>query len=1419
MRHVRYAIAGWHKILPIFLLLCLPLLLFSPVVFGNATLLPADNLYSFEPYKSLNTDAPSITPHNPLLSDLILENYPWKQFLVSAFNNRELPLWDPYIFAGHPFLANGQHSALYPLTWIFFVFEKVAHGSIPRAFGIFITLQLGLAGLAMYCLSRVLKTNRLGAFVAGIIFQFSGFMVISVVHPMVIAAASWLPLLLALIELTVRRVRFFNQPRTILPWALLGAIILGLQILAGHAEITYFTLLVMGMFSFWRLVYSAITQPRETWRDEVVLPALGLLLLAGLGLALGAVQLWPLYEVVQSSFRQNAVTLSDVLSWAYPKRRIITFLIPNFFGNPVHRSTYNFFLKETVKATYNAYGDAISAFNWGIKNYVEGAAYIGILPLLLAIIAVFKPLIKLTQMPNNPTNKRLGAIVRQWLQQPTIPFFTGLTLFSLACMFGTPIYALVYALPFLNQSHAPFRWVYPLTVALAALAGMGVNFVMDFRYAHGPDSESAHNRAAPQHLFMRVLMFDTAPNWVSIIAVSTLWSGILLLCGLWLSRLFFAPLEPLVEHAFWSLALAPNAFPDHHTFYAYLFPRIQLAALLLMVAGIVLRVSRCPIYLPRRLGRRPVWEALAISIILLDLVSFGLGFNPAVEPALLEQTPPVVDFLKQDTSHWRFTTFDPHGRNTMAMNTGMFYNLQDVRGYDSLFTAQYARYMNWIEPQGGLPYNRIMPFTQFPSLDSPLTDMLNVKYILTEEEIPLPKYDLVYQDIAMRVYENLGVMPRTFTLPENSTLVVPNVEAVGQTILEYDPRFYTIIEEDTAGWTLSSKRTLDAPLHAEPGVAQAQSITAYTANEISISATVNGPSWLILADSYYPGWKAFIRPLGADDVEETEVSIARVAGNFRGIRLDESSAVRFKYSPNSVKIGAFVSFISGMSIIFFAVLWVWRRTYRETADASTIQRVAKNSIAPILLTLFNRMIELAFAMLRLRLLGPASEGTYYYAVSAAIWFEILINFGLDAYLTREIARHKEQANRYFFNTTLIRLGLSLIGIPLVVGFILIRQTLIAGPLGPAPREAMWALVLLYIGISISSVSKGITSLFYAFEKAEYPAAITSITTLLKVTLGTLILMAGGRIIGLAGASIVINLVTLSILSYLSLRLFFKPRWEPLRDLQREMLAESWPLMVNHFLATVFVKIDVFLLEAFRGSLALGMYSVGYKFFDMLGIIPSMFTLALFPVIARQSKEAPTEFMRFYRLGLKILLSIALPTAILATLTAREMVLILGGPEYLPGAMIAVRFMSWSMVFGWMNSLTQYVLIALDEQRYLTRAYLFGFSFTVIANLLLIPKFGYRASAILHIFSELALFIPFAIGVQRNLGHVNWWGVLYKPTLAALIMGMTALLLQFVGHWPAVIGAIVVYPLSAWQLGLFDDDELTLLSPLLRRNKA
>jgi O-antigen/teichoic acid export membrane protein len=1398
----------WPELGIIILLLLLPLLLFAPVSLGAKTILPVDNLFLFEPYRSAAPEFGISYPHNHLLSDLILENYVWKRFFKQSIQNRELPLWDPYIFSGHPFLANGQHSGLYPLSLVFYILP------LWRAFGVFAWLQLGIAGVFAYLFARVLGIQRVGSLSAGITFQLSGFMLVSVVHPMIIAGASWLPFILAMIELIIKqRPALSGRPAT-LPWALLGALGLGCQMLAGHAENTYFVLLVAAFYAAWRLSGKLTNQQTKKAKFtrrlyQLQRPVLWISAMVALGLALGAIQFIPLYEVASTSFRggEEAASLAQVRDWAYPWRRLITFGVPNFFGNPSHHSYFDLFTGRRTPAPVQSNGRYI---DWGIKNYVEGGAYLGVLPLFLAGIAIIswlKPyVLRLMPAASRFTPTICNTRSSTSSAHRTIPFFSALSLFSLGCIFGTPLYALVYALPLLKQSHSPFRWVFPLTLSVAVLTGFGTEAVQKSRKQRSKAQSEV--RQGTQSAISKFFFLNTSSSLVSLLASSAFWGGVATLVGLMISRAFFGQLEPLVEAIFLSLAKAPSAFPDHRAFYSYEFKWIALFGLLLTGTGIVLRVSRCPIYLKKR----PVWEFLAVGFIVLDLLIFGVGFYPALDPALLDYTPPVVDFLRQDESLWRYATFTPPGTTkTMNANTGMFYGLQCVEGYDSIFSAQYRDYMRLIEPQGETQYNRIASFHQRSSLDSPLTDLLNVKYVITEVKIGGPKYNPIYEGEAVRVYENLGAMPRAFTLPASATVTV---EDFGTAVQEYDPREYVLVE--SGDWPHNKPF---APHNPQPASHVAQPVTHYSHNEVFVDATVHEPGWLVLADSYTPGWKAFVRPQEAGEEAEREVEIARVNGNFRGVPLDEPGAwtVRFKYTPDSVKIGAFISFIAGMTLLFMTGIYLWRLFYREEDNASTVKRVAKNSLAPIVLNLFNRVIDFAFAALMARILGPVGNGRYFTAVAIYGWFDIIANFGLDMYLMREVARDRSCARRTFVNATGLRLLLFIAVIPVLGGFLAGRQAL--GQ--PMVSETIWTIALLYAGLLPGTIANSLTALFRACEKHEIPAATQTVTTIVKVTLGTLALVGGLGIIGLAGASILTNVVTTIILTILTWQLIWpalpKRRIELSWPLQRKMVSASWPLMSSLLLQSIFTGANVVLLQYFQGDQAVGWYNAASKWvMNMLNIVPSLFTFAVFPIMSRQADEDRGRLRRSYGLSLKLLTIIALPTAMMVTLLATPLVQILSGAQFLPHGAIALRLLVWSILFGWANSLTNYVLIALNRQRYVVLASGARVVFAVTANLLLVDRFSYIASAWIIIGGELLMALLFQLDLRHHLEDINWKKTLARPALSGLAMGATALVLVPHNRPLAMVASVAIYSLALIGLRALTPDELAMLAPLVPR---
>ncbi len=145
-------------------------------------------------------------------------------------------------------------------------------------------------------------------------------------------------------------------------------------------------------------------------------------------------------------------------------------------------------------------------------------------------------------------------------------------------------------------------------------------------------------------------------------------------------------------------------------------------------------------------------------------------------------------------------------------------------------------------------------------------------------------------------------------------------------------------------------------------------------------------------------------------------------------------------------------------------------------------------------------------------------------------------------------------------------------------FLLRDDSALRGP-NPLSAAEVTAIGLMMSGMVFSGLALGVSGLFYVHEEAEIPAAMSTVTTILKVGLGVVVLLAGFSFVGLAAVSIVTNLVTLILLSMLAFRRFdLHGPWELDGNMMRGMLRLGFPLMLIHLLQTVFISIDVLLLR-------------------------------------------------------------------------------------------------------------------------------------------------------------------------------------------------------------------------------------------------
>ncbi|HSA84321.1 MAG TPA: hypothetical protein VLF20_05575, partial [Patescibacteria group bacterium] len=108
----------------LFVFLFITFLFFNPVFISGKLPIPADTIIGlYHPYRDLYaSEYPRGIPfHNSQITDPVRQQYPWKVLSIDSLKSGQLPLWNPYNFAGTPLLANMQSAVFYPLNIFFFI--------------------------------------------------------------------------------------------------------------------------------------------------------------------------------------------------------------------------------------------------------------------------------------------------------------------------------------------------------------------------------------------------------------------------------------------------------------------------------------------------------------------------------------------------------------------------------------------------------------------------------------------------------------------------------------------------------------------------------------------------------------------------------------------------------------------------------------------------------------------------------------------------------------------------------------------------------------------------------------------------------------------------------------------------------------------------------------------------------------------------------------------------------------------------------------------------------------------------------------------------------------------------------------------------------------------------------------------------
>lgn len=381
---------------PYIFILAAPIILFAPIILTGKTVFWGTQVTQFVPW--------------------------WTQAL-EMLKAGELPLWNPNNGMGAPLLANYQSALLYPPVWGIFVLAYI-FGNAYLAWGqaVLIMLHLIWAGLGMARLIRHIGWRKQSQLIAGLAFGMSGYLVARSHFLSINFAIAWLPWVL----LATRQLVYTKVPTR---GVVKLSIILGFQLLAGHAQSTWYTLLLtIAWFIYWSWEKGGWYLLLQRGK-HFVLGVIG-------AVGIAAVQLLPTAEYLMQSQRSLAVDFDIAMVYSFWPWRLLTLFAPNLFGSP-------------------ATGDY-----WGYGAYWEDAIYIGVLPLFLAILAIFS-------RRKSKQDKRL------------VRFILLVMILSFLFAFGenTIVFPWLYHnIPTFDMFQAPTRYSIWAVFGLSLLAGMGAKY-------------------------------------------------------------------------------------------------------------------------------------------------------------------------------------------------------------------------------------------------------------------------------------------------------------------------------------------------------------------------------------------------------------------------------------------------------------------------------------------------------------------------------------------------------------------------------------------------------------------------------------------------------------------------------------------------------------------------------------------------------------------------------------------------------------------------------------------------------------------------------------------------------------------------------------------------------------------------------
>jgi hypothetical protein len=371
-----------------------------------------------------------ITGKSMYWGTIALQFTPWRALGWEQLLSGLAPLWNPYVGMGAPLMANYQTAFFYPPNWILALMAALG-GTAGIAWGetLLVMLHVIWAGWGMIHLVKAMGGRPFAQTVSALAFSLSGYMISRSSFLSINSALAWMPWVIAFVYLNA-----VPEGRGVFKYRLLLVLCMAAQLLAGHAQTTWYTFMLAGGLSLywgWRNGHWAGAARQGGW---FVLSGI----LAGL---IASVQLIPTAEYLMMSQRAGQVDFNYAMNYSFWPWRLLTIVCANLFGSP-------------AQGNYWVTADA----------YWEDAIYVGLIPFILAVSAF---------LPREKPVGKTTAMDKGWIVLLGI-----LCSISLLLALGryTPVFPFLYKfIPTFDMFQAPTRFSVWYVWGVSMLAGIGAD--------------------------------------------------------------------------------------------------------------------------------------------------------------------------------------------------------------------------------------------------------------------------------------------------------------------------------------------------------------------------------------------------------------------------------------------------------------------------------------------------------------------------------------------------------------------------------------------------------------------------------------------------------------------------------------------------------------------------------------------------------------------------------------------------------------------------------------------------------------------------------------------------------------------------------------------------------------------------------